>query len=234
MDTAGPQSVCVCQIEEKCTESARHCYRGNMLTNVCTGQQGTVQHCTHNIMNILSCRTTIWSKRSSMWRESEGTTFLRSAADYSSTWMLSAAQQKIAEKHGVLIRLMKAIRTSDQKLIWTDGGRSSTIRRELGVEPLLLHIERSQLRWFLWLGCLLGGGPGSEPEPRGNIYPIQPGNAVGSSRRSWRGMSGFLSWTCWFCEVPSDKRKITDGWIFQPSCELIYVYTIQSCSVSDV
>jgi len=31
-----------------------------------------------------------------------------------------------------------------------DRGRSSTIRGELGVEPLLLHIERSQLRWFLW------------------------------------------------------------------------------------
>ena len=26
--------------------------------------------------------------------------------------------------------------------------RSSAIREELGVEPLLLHIERSQLRWF--------------------------------------------------------------------------------------
>ena len=35
------------------------------------------------------------------------------------------------------------------------GGGSSTIQRKLGVEPLLLHIERSQLRWFIWLGCLL-------------------------------------------------------------------------------
>ena len=31
----------------------------------------------------------------------------------------------------------------------------SFLQRELGVEPLLLHIERSQLRWFIWLGCLL-------------------------------------------------------------------------------
>jgi len=36
-----------------------------------------------------------------------------------------------------------------------DGGRSSTTRRELGVELLLLYIERSQLRGFIWLGCLL-------------------------------------------------------------------------------
>jgi len=55
-----------------------------------------------------------------------------------------------------------------------------TIRRELGVEPLLLHIERSQLRWFLWLGSLLGGGPGSEPELTGGI--IYPWVYHGSSR----------------------------------------------------
>ena len=30
-------------------------------------------------------------------------------------------------------------------------------------------VERSQLRWFLWLGCLLGGGPGSEPGLSGGI-----------------------------------------------------------------
>jgi len=67
-----------------------------------------------------------------------------------------------------------------------DRGRSSTIRGELEVEPLLLHIERSQLRWFIWLWCLLGGGPGSEPEVTGGIiYPIWPGNTSGSPRRSW-------------------------------------------------
>jgi len=36
-----------------------------------------------------------------------------------------------------------------------DRVRSSAIWRELGVEPLLLHIRRSQLRWFIWLGCLM-------------------------------------------------------------------------------
>jgi len=67
-----------------------------------------------------------------------------------------------------------------------DRGRSSTIQRELGVEPLLLNIERSQLRWFIWFGCLLvaslwkffrhvqlGGGPRADPEfSKGIIYPI--------------------------------------------------------------
>ena len=58
---------------------------------------------------------------------------------------------------------------------------SSTIQRELRVEPRLLHIERSQLRWFIWLGCLLfrhvqlRGGPGADPELAGGIiYPIWP------------------------------------------------------------
>jgi len=33
-----------------------------------------------------------------------------------------------------------------------NGGRSSTIRRVFEIEPQLLHIERSDLRWFIWLG----------------------------------------------------------------------------------
>jgi len=37
-----------------------------------------------------------------------------------------------------------------------DRVRSSDIRRELGVEPLLVHVERSQLRWF---GHLIGMPP---------------------------------------------------------------------------
>ena len=63
-----------------------------------------------------------------------------------------------------------------------DRGRSSTIWKELGVEPLLLHIERSRLRWFIWLGCLLvaflwsffrpvqlGEGPRADLELTGGI-----------------------------------------------------------------
>ena len=65
-------------------------------------------------------------------------------------------------------------------------GASSAVMR-----ALLLHIERSQLRWFIWLGCLLGGGPGSEPELTGGIiYPLWPGTASGSPRRSGRGGLG--------------------------------------------
>jgi len=53
--------------------------------------------------------------------------------------------------------------------------RSSDIRRELGVEPLLLRVERSQLRWFGHLIRMspghvrLGGDPGADPEPAGGI-----------------------------------------------------------------
>ena len=80
-----------------------------------------------------------------------------------------------------------------------DKVRSSDIRRELGVEPLLLRIERSQLRWFGHLIRMppallplevfghvrLGGDPEADPEPAGGIiYLIWPGNASGSPRRS--------------------------------------------------
>jgi len=76
-----------------------------------------------------------------------------------------------------------------------DSVRSSDIRRELRVEPLLLRIERSQLRSF---GHMIrmppGASPkrfsghvqlGGDPEPAGGIiYLIWPGNASGSPRRN--------------------------------------------------
>ncbi|TWW74494.1 hypothetical protein D4764_14G0004970 [Takifugu flavidus] len=51
-----------------------------------------------------------------------------------------------------------------------DRVRSSAIREEFGVEPLLLRVERSQMRW---LGHLVRMPPG-------------PGNAWGSPRMSWK------------------------------------------------
>ena len=66
-----------------------------------------------------------------------------------------------------------------------------------GVGPLLLHIERSQLRCFRWntsrlppLGGFLGASnwketPRAESELAGEItYLIWPGNASGSPRRT--------------------------------------------------
>ena len=93
-----------------------------------------------------------------------------------------------------------------------DRVRSSVIRERLRVEPLLLHIERSQLRWFIWLGCppdaslercfghvQLGEDHGEDPGPAGEIISLGwPGNASGFSQRSWwkqlgEGRSGPLS-----------------------------------------
>lgn len=63
--------------------------------------------------------------------------------------------------------------------------RRSITQEELGVEPLLLHIESSHLRWlrhlFASLGsCFrhvpLGGGLGEDPETMSVSWP---GNALG-------------------------------------------------------
>ncbi|KAK7889103.1 hypothetical protein WMY93_024663 [Mugilogobius chulae] len=82
-----------------------------------------------------------------------------------------------------------------------DRVRCSVTREELGVEPLLLHIERGQLRWLGHLyrmppGRLpgecsghvpLGGGQGEDPGHAGGTMSIDcPGNASGSSQKSWR------------------------------------------------
>ena len=49
-----------------------------------------------------------------------------------------------------------------------DKGRSSVIREGLGVEPLLLRVERSQLRWF---GHLVRMPPGRLPRELSQARP---------------------------------------------------------------
>uniref|UniRef100_A0A3Q1CIM7 Rap guanine nucleotide exchange factor (GEF) 6 n=1 Tax=Amphiprion ocellaris TaxID=80972 RepID=A0A3Q1CIM7_AMPOC len=88
---------------------------------------------------------------------------------------------------------------------------SSDIRRELGVEPLLLRVERSQLRWF---GHLIRMPPGRlplevfqtrppgrrpqvDPELAGEmICLVWPGNASGSPK-SWTAFPDTIA-TCWY------------------------------------
>ncbi|KAI3370284.1 hypothetical protein L3Q82_024458 [Scortum barcoo] len=86
------------------------------------------------------------------------------------------------------------------------GEKLGHFREELGVEPLLLHIERSQLRWLGHLfrmppGRLPRGGvpgmshreeaSGEDPGHAGETMSLGwPGNASGSPRKSWRKCLG--------------------------------------------
>jgi len=71
-----------------------------------------------------------------------------------------------------------------------DRERSSDIRRELGVEALLLHVERSQLRWC---GPLVRRPPGRLPleviwaRPTGRRTRERP-------RTRWRDYISQLAW----------------------------------------
>jgi len=81
------------------------------------------------------------------------------------------------------------------RLSLRERGRSSTIRGELGVEPLLLHIERSQLRWFLWLGW--------RPRVRTRTFwrdyiSHLVWEHLGTPQEELGRGAGFNSWTCWF------------------------------------
>ncbi|KAK3513052.1 hypothetical protein QTP70_000210 [Hemibagrus guttatus] len=73
-----------------------------------------------------------------------------------------------------------------------DRVRSSVTREELGVEPLLLHIERGQLRW---LGHLFRMPPGRLP---GEVFRACPtGNRPrGRPRTCWRDYVFRLAWEC--------------------------------------
>ena len=71
-----------------------------------------------------------------------------------------------------------------------DRVRSSVIREELGVEPLLLRIERSQLRW---LGHLIRMPPGRLP---GEVFRACPTGRRprGRPRTRWRDYVSLLAW----------------------------------------
>ena len=106
-----------------------------------------------------------------------------------------------------------------------DRVRSSVIREELGLEPLLLYLERSQLRWFGHLvrmptGRLplevfqarpVGRRPRGRPTTRWRDYSQHwPGNASGSPRQSWsmwpgKGKSGAPCLSCCSRDPTPDK-----------------------------
>ncbi|KAK7922730.1 hypothetical protein WMY93_009632 [Mugilogobius chulae] len=71
-----------------------------------------------------------------------------------------------------------------------DRVRSSVTREELGVEPLLLHVERSQLRW---LGHLFRMPPGRLP---GEVFRACPTGRRprGRPRTRWRDYVSRLTW----------------------------------------
>ena len=71
-----------------------------------------------------------------------------------------------------------------------DRVRSSVIREELGVEPLLLRVERSQLRWF---GHLVRMPPGRLPR---EVFQARPAGRRprGRPRTRWRDYISNLAW----------------------------------------
>ena len=71
-----------------------------------------------------------------------------------------------------------------------DRVRSSVIRRELGVDPLFLRVERSQMRW---LGHLIRMPPGSVP---GEVFRARPTGRRprGRPRTRWRDDVYRLAW----------------------------------------
>ncbi|KAK0154053.1 Craniofacial development protein 2 [Merluccius polli] len=75
-------------------------------------------------------------------------------------------------------------------LSFRDRVRSSVIREELGVDPLLLRVERSQMRW---LGHLVRMPPGRLP---GEVFRARPTGRRprGRPRTRWRDYVSRLAW----------------------------------------
>ncbi|TWW56724.1 hypothetical protein D4764_08G0007110 [Takifugu flavidus] len=86
-----------------------------------------------------------------------------------------------------------------------DRVRSSAIREELGVEPLLLRVERSQMRW---LGHLVRMPPGRLP---GDVFRAYPScrRPPGRPRTRWRDYVSRLVWER--LGIPPDELEEVAG-----------------------
>ncbi|KAI3355014.1 hypothetical protein L3Q82_004559 [Scortum barcoo] len=121
-----------------------------------------------------------------------------------------------------------------------DRVRSSVTREELGVEPLLLRIERSQLRWLghlfrmppgrlpreVFQACPTGRRPRGRPRTRWRNYVSLgwPGNASGSPWKSWRKCLGF---TCPFMNLTAVKYLFCQiAFLILPcySSDIVYLF----------
>ncbi|KAK3522195.1 hypothetical protein QTP70_027689 [Hemibagrus guttatus] len=107
-----------------------------------------------------------------------------------------------------------------------DSVRSSVTWEELGVEPLLLHIERGQLRWLghlfrmppgrlpgeVFRACPTGKRTQGRPRTRWRDYVSRLAWERLGVRKSWRkclgrGRSGHPCLDCCPCDPAPDKRK---------------------------
>ncbi|KAI3364874.1 hypothetical protein L3Q82_000929 [Scortum barcoo] len=90
-----------------------------------------------------------------------------------------------------------------------DRVRSSVTREELGVEPLLLRIERSQLRW---LGHLFRMPPGRLPREVFQACPTGRRPPDGRPRTRWRDYVSRLAWE--HLGVPPEELEEVSGMDF--------------------
>ncbi|KAK3530371.1 hypothetical protein QTP86_024408 [Hemibagrus guttatus] len=86
-----------------------------------------------------------------------------------------------------------------------DRVRSSVTREELGVEPLLLHIERGQLRWLRHLFWM---PPGRVPGQVFQACPIGK-RPRGRPRNCWREYVSRLTWECLM--IPLEELEEVSG-----------------------
>ncbi|KAK3538434.1 hypothetical protein QTP86_002334, partial [Hemibagrus guttatus] len=108
-------------------------------------------------------------------------------------WVMTKRVRSRIQVAEMSFRLRVAVRS------FRDRVRSSVTREELGVEPLLLHIERGQLRW---LGHLFRMPPGCLP---GEVFRACPTGKRprGRPRTHWRDYVSQLTWEEW--EEPSGR-----------------------------
>ena len=87
-----------------------------------------------------------------------------------------------------------------------DRVRSSVIRERFKVEPLLLHIKRSQLRWFRQLVRML---PGRLPGEMFQVCPTGRG-PQDRLRTGWRDYRSQLAWEL-LCLLPEELVEAAGG-----------------------
>ncbi|TWW69209.1 hypothetical protein D4764_18G0000150 [Takifugu flavidus] len=117
----------------------------------------------------------------------------------------SAVMRTLHRSVVVKRELSRKAKPSPMVMSFRDRVRSSAIREELGVEPLLLRVERSQMRW---LGHLVRMPPGRLP---GEVFRACPSGRrpPGRPRTRWRDYVSRLVWER--LRIPPDELEEVAG-----------------------
>lgn len=154
---------------------------------------------------VLTKRELSWNAKLSIYRA----IFVPNLTYFHEEWVMNKRTSSQAEKMGFIKRVTG--------VSLRDGVRRSVICEELVVEPLLLRVERSQLRWF---AHLVGMPPWHAPREVIQARTFRK-RTLGRPRTIWRDYVSTLAWECLGIPQSESKDVARERDVWDPLLELL-------------